>query len=367
MNEMRDGLVGTEPVGTDSAGIEPVGTGLLGVEPTPVVKPEVVAVTGAGGFIGSHLVEALVARGHRVKAFVHYNGLGRYGWLDSLSPDQLAAIEVHAGDIRDRGTVQRLVDDAAVVYHLAALGGIPYSYRAPQSYVETNIMGTLNVLESSRTAGTPRVVVTSTSEVYGTAVTVPMTESHRLRGQSPYSASKIGADKLAESFHLSFGLPVVTLRPFNTYGPRQSTRAVIPTIISQLATGSGRVELGATETTRDLLFVNDTVTAFITVGTAPAEVVCGQVFQVATGQETSVRELVRRIGGLLGVVPEIVVSDGRLRPTASEVERLLGDSSRLRRHTGWQPMSSLEDGLKTTVEWFLDPANLSRYRADRAV
>ncbi|GAB2947596.1 NAD-dependent 4,6-dehydratase LegB [Micromonospora polyrhachis] len=331
------------------------------------VKPDVVAVTGAGGFIGSHLVEALLARGHRVKALVHYTGRGTHGWLDTFSADQLAAIDVHSGDIRDRGTVQRLVEDASVVYHLAALVGIPYSYLAPQSYVETNVVGTLNVLESARTVGTPRVVVTSTSEVYGTAVTVPMTEAHRLRGQSPYSASKIGADKLAESYHLSFGLPVVTLRPFNTYGPRQSTRAVIPTIISQLAAGTGRIELGATKPTRDLLFVADTAAAFIAAGTAPAEAVLGQVFQAATGQETSVGELVRRIAGIFGVTPEIVVTEQRLRPSNSEVERLLGDSTRLRRHTGWQPLSSLDDGLKTTVEWFLDPGNLSRYRADRAV
>ncbi|HEY0699398.1 MAG TPA: GDP-mannose 4,6-dehydratase [Micromonospora sp.] len=327
----------------------------------------VVAVTGAGGFIGSHLVEALVARGHRVRAFVHYNGLGTYGWLDTLAPDQLAQVEVHAGDVRDRGMVQRFTDGAEVVYHLAALGGIPYSYLAPQSYVETNVTGTLNVLESARVAGTPRVVVTSTSEVYGTAVSVPMTESHRLRGQSPYAASKIGADKLAESYHLSFGLPVVVLRPFNTYGPRQSTRAVIPTIVTQLAAGDGPVELGATTTTRDLLFVADTVAAFVAVGTAPAEHVVGQVLQAATGQETSVAELVRMVAAILGRTPEIRVRDERLRPTDSEVERLCGDAGLLRARTGWQPSVSIADGLKVTAEWFLDPANLTRYKAERAV
>ncbi|GAA2704209.1 SDR family NAD(P)-dependent oxidoreductase [Micromonospora olivasterospora] len=328
---------------------------------------DLVAVTGAGGFIGSHLVEALVGRGHRVRAFAHYNGAGTYGWLDTLHADQLARVEILAGDIRDRTMVDRLVEGASVVYHLAALGGIPYSYLAPQSYVETNVVGTLNVLESARRAGTGRVVVTSTSEVYGTATTVPMTEAHRLRGQSPYAASKIGADKLAESFQLSFGLPVVTLRPFNTYGPRQSTRAVIPTIVSQLAKGSRTVELGAVDTTRDLLFVADTVAAFVAVGTAPADRVVGQVFQAATGRETAVGELVRRIAAIFGVEPEIRVSDARLRPEGSEVERLVGDAGLLRSATGWQSAVPLDDGLKATVEWFLDPANLGRYRADRAV
>nr|WTA69728.1 GDP-mannose 4,6-dehydratase [Micromonospora sp. NBC_00855] len=328
---------------------------------------ELVAVTGAGGFIGSHLVEALVNRGHRVRAFVHYNGAGSYGWLDTFGADQLAQVEVVAGDIRDRGMVQRLVDDVSLVYHLAALGGIPYSYLAPQSYVETNIVGTLNVLESARVAGSPRVVVTSTSEVYGTATSVPMTETHRLRGQSPYAATKIGADKLAESYHLSFELPVVTLRPFNTYGPRQSTRAVIPTIVAQLAREPDVIELGAVETTRDLVFVGDTVAAFIAVGSAPADRVVGQVFQAATGRETSVGELVRRIAGIFGVEPQVLVSDARLRPTGSEVERLLGDASLLRAQTGWAPVTSLDAGLKATVEWFLDPANLARYRVDRSV
>ncbi|GAA3774011.1 SDR family NAD(P)-dependent oxidoreductase [Micromonospora maritima] len=342
-------------------------TGADPLGPSEPATPEVVAVTGAGGFIGSHLVEALVARGHLVKALVHYNGLGSYGWLDTVPPAHLDRVEVIAGDIRDRGTVQRLVADAGVVYHLAALGGIPYSYLAPQSYVDTNVVGTLNVLEAVRTAGTGRLVVTSTSEVYGTAVSVPMTESHRLRGQSPYAASKIAADKLAESFHLSFGLPVVTLRPFNTYGPRQSTRAVIPTIISQLAAGVRRIELGAVNTTRDLLFVADTVAAFIAAGNAPADAVLGETLQAATGQETSVAELVRRIAAAFGTTVEIAVADERLRPANSEVERLVGDSALLRGRTGWQPAVTLDDGLKQTIEWFVDPANLARYRPERAV
>lgn len=328
---------------------------------------ETVVVTGAGGFIGSHLVEGLLTRGYRVRALVHYDGLGSYGWLDSLPADQLAAIEVHAGDIRDRGTVHRLVDGASVVYHLAALGGIPYSYLAPQSYLETNVVGTLNVLESARAVGAGRVVVTSTSEVYGSATAVPMTETHRLRAQSPYAASKIAADKLAESFHLSFGLPVVTLRPFNTYGPRQSTRAVIPTIVSQLATGSGRIELGATTTTRDLLFVADTVAAFVAAGTAPADRVVGRTLQAATGVETSVGELVRRIASIFGSSVHVAVRDDRLRPAESEVDRLVGDAAALHQATGWQPMTSLDQGLKATVEWFTDPENLGRYRPDRAV
>ncbi|MFI7069446.1 SDR family NAD(P)-dependent oxidoreductase [Micromonospora sediminicola] len=326
-----------------------------------------VVVTGAGGFIGSHLVEALVTAGHPVRALVHYNGAGSHGWLDTFDQDQLAGVEVVAGDIRDRGMVQRLVDGASTVYHLAALGGIPYSYLAPQSYVDTNITGTLNVLESARTAGVGRVVVTSTSEVYGTATTVPMTERHRLRGQSPYSASKIGADKLAESYHLSFGLPVVTLRPFNTYGPRQSTRAVIPTIVSQLAKGGDVVRLGALRTTRDLLYVTDTVAAFQAVGTAPDDAVVGGVFQAATGRETSIGDLVRKIAAMFGVQPEVMVTEDRLRPAESEVERLLGDPGLLQARTGWRPATSIDEGLKATVEWFLDPANLARYRSDRAV
>ena len=225
--------------------------------------PDLVAVTGADGFIGSHLVEALVRAGHRVRAMAVYNSMGSWGWLDTLGPDVLGSVEVQLGDVRDRDSVLTLMRDASVVYHLAALIAIPYSYRAPSSYVDTNVVGTLNVLESARALGTPRVVHTSTSEVYGTAQTVPIDEFHPLQAQSPYAASKVGADKLAESYHLSFELPVVTLRPFNTYGPRQSSRAVIPTVIAQAASGSRTIEVGALAPVRDFNFVSDTASAFL--------------------------------------------------------------------------------------------------------
>lgn len=321
-----------------------------------------VAVTGADGFIGSHLVERLVADGHQVRAMALYNSFGRWGWLDTLDPEVLSTVDVRAGDIRDPSCVRELVDGSEVVYHLAALIAIPYSYRAARSYVDTNVLGTLNVLEAARDAGTPRLVHTSTSETYGTARSVPISEAHPLQAQSPYAATKVAADKLVESYHLSFGVPAVTLRPFNTFGPRQSARAVIPTVVSQLAAGASEIRLGALNPTRDFTFVADTAAAFVAVGTAPAGSVVGEVFNAGTGAEISIGDLTARIGELMGRPVPVWPDPDRLRPEASEVMRLVCDSAKLRARTGWQPRFSLSDGLKLTIDWFLDPANLALYR-----
>ncbi|WP_223198671.1 SDR family NAD(P)-dependent oxidoreductase [Solihabitans fulvus] len=325
----------------------------------------VVAVTGAEGFIGSHLVELLVRRGHRVRAMVLYNSFGSWGWLDSLSRDVLAQVDVVLGDVRDPASMREVVADAEVVYHLAALIAIPYSYRAPRSYVDTNVTGTLNVLEAVRAAETPRLVHTSTSETFGTARTVPISESHPLQAQSPYAASKLGADKLVESYHLSFGLPTVTLRPFNTFGPRQSARAVIPTVVSQLAAGHSRLELGALDPTRDFLFVKDTVEAFVTVGTAQSSAVIGEDFNAGTGTEVSIGQLAEDIVRLMGVEAEITEDPQRIRPKGSEVLRLVADATKLRERTGWEPRYTRDQGLHETIAWFLDPANLAHYRPEQ--
>lgn len=321
------------------------------------------AVTGADGFIGSHLVEALVASGSRVRAMAQYNSFGSWGWLETLPPDVLAQTDVVLGDVRDPGSVRDFVRDATVVYHLAALIAIPYSYRAPRSYLETNAAGTLNVLEAAREHGTPRVVHTSTSEVYGTALSVPIHEGHPLQAQSPYAASKVAADKLAESFHLSFSLPVVVLRPFNTFGPRQSARAVIPTIISQLATGDAPVRLGSSSPTRDFTYVADTVQAFLAVGQADAAAVEGKVLNSGTGHEKAVGELVTLIARIMGRDARVEEDPERVRPDRSEVMRLVCDSTELRRLTGWRPRHTLEEGLKATVEWFCRAENLARYKS----
>jgi NAD dependent epimerase/dehydratase len=306
-----------------------------------------------------------VANGTRVRAMVQYNAFNSWGWLESLSPEVLDAVEVQLGDIRDVTSVRELATGADVLYHLAALIAIPYSYRSPRSYVETNVLGTLNVLQAAQQLGTPRVVHTSTSEVYGTARTVPISEDHPLQGQSPYSASKIGADKLAESYHLSFDLPVATLRPFNTYGPRQSARAVIPTVIAQLQAGATTIRLGDLRPTRDFLFVTDTARAFVAVGEAPAEAVVGRVLNAGTGVETSIGDLVRLICEITGRQVEVVEEAARLRPAGSEVMRLLCDPTRLAAATGWHSRVPLRDGLATTVTWFANPANLGRYKWDR--
>ena len=329
--------------------------------------PDVVAVTGGDGFIGSHLVERLVADGHRVRAMALYSAVGSWGWLDHLPPDVMARVDVVSTDVRDPRAVREFIGDASVVYHLAALIGIPYSYRAPQSYLDTNATGTLNVLEAARELGTGRVVHTSTSEVYGSALRVPIDESHPLQAQSPYAASKIAADKLAESYHLSFGVPVVTLRPFNTYGPRQSARAVIPTVATQLAGGQRRLRIGLLTPTRDFNHVSDTVAAFVAVGTAPAERVVGRVLNAGSGVETSIGDVVKLIGEVLGVEPDVEREDERLRPDASEVMRLVADTTALRDATGWEPAVTLRDGLAGTVAWFSDSENLARYRTDRFI
>jgi NAD dependent epimerase/dehydratase len=321
-----------------------------------------VAVTGAEGFIGSHLVERLVEHGHRVRAMVQYNSFGLWGWLDTLDPDVMAQVEVVPGDVRDPASVLGLITGAEAVYHLAALIAIPYSYQAPRSYVETNVLGTLHVLEAVRALGTPRLVHTSTSETYGTARAVPITEEHPQQTQSPYAASKLGGDKLVESYVDSFGIQAVTLRPFNTFGPRQSARAVIPTVISQIAAGQDRIQLGALDPTRDFMFVKDTATAFHTVGTAPAQAVVGELFNAGTGGEISIGALAATIAAQMGRTVEIAEDPQRVRPENSEVMRLVCGAEKLRAATGWSPEHSLEGGLKLTIDWFSDPANLARYK-----
>lgn len=315
-----------------------------------------VLVTGAGGFIGSHLTERLVAEGARTRAFVHYNALGTWGWLDSTTIK--SDIEVFHGDICDLESLREPFKDTEVVFHLAALIAIPYSYRAPRSYVRTNVEGTLNVLEAARAAGVQRMVHTSTSEVYGTARIVPIPETHPLNGQSPYAASKIGADQLANSYHCSFGLPVATIRPFNTYGPRQSARAVIPTIISQALAGR-QVNLGNLSPTRDLCYVDDTVEGFLRV--ASSEHTVGRVTNIGTGVEISIGDLSNLILNLTDRHVSIMIDEGRRRPTESEVERLCADVSDCERLLSWRPKTSLEAGLRRTIAWVSE--NQDRFRA----
>ena len=314
-------------------------------------------VTGAGGFIGSHLTERLVELGAKTRAMVHYNALGSAGWLDD-SPVR-KEIEIIAGDIGDRDSAMLAVKGTEIVFHLASLIAIPYSYRAPASYVHTNVEGTLNVLQAARDAGVARVVHTSTSEVYGTAQYVPIDEKHPLRGQSPYSASKIGADKIAESFHLSFGLPLVTVRPFNTYGPRQSARAVIPTIITQCLTGSV-VRLGNLRPTRDLNYVADTANGFVKAAEVPEAV--GRTINLGSGKEISIGDLGNLIARLCGREITIESDEQRERPDDSEVERLLADNTLARTILGWEPTTSLEDGLVQTTAWLRQ--HLNRYQPD---
>jgi NAD dependent epimerase/dehydratase len=323
---------------------------------------ETVAVTGAEGFIGSHLVELLVRRGHRVRAMVLYNMFSSKGWLDTLAPEVTDQVDVVFGDVRDPATVRELVEGAEVVYHLAAIGSVPYSYSAPRSFVDTNTIGTLHVLEAVRACRTPRMVHTSTSETYGTARTVPISEAHPLQAQSPYAASKTAADKLVESFHLSFGVPAVTLRPFNTFGPRQSTRAVIPQIITQLASGSKQLMLGALDPTRDFSYVLDTAQAFIEVGNAPASAVLGELFNCGPGDDIAIGKLAEDICRLMGVEADIVEDPKRLRPKDSEVMRLVCDATKLRERTAWAPRYTRDEGLRETIEWFREPANLALFK-----
>lgn len=321
-----------------------------------------VLVTGADGFIGSHLVEGLLDHGVTVKAFVYYNSFNSWGWLDSLDEKRLSAVEVFAGDIRDPHGVSEAMKGCDVVMHLAALIAIPFSYHSPDSYVDTNIKGTLNVVQAARDLGTERVAVTSTSEVYGTARTVPIDESHPRQPQSPYSATKIGADCIAESFYRSFDTPVTIVRPFNTYGPRQSARAVIPTIITQLVSGSKELRLGSLHPTRDLNYVSDTVDGYIKA--VECDSLVGRDVNIANGKEISVGELASTLIDIISSDARVIEEGERLRPDKSEVERLLGSNDLLRRETGWEPKISLREGLERTVEWFRDPANLARYKAD---
>jgi NAD dependent epimerase/dehydratase len=320
-----------------------------------------VLVTGADGFIGSHLVEALLAHGCDVRSFVYYNSFNSWGWLDSLPIDVVKGLDVFAGDIRDPHGVELAMQGCDVVFHLAALIAIPFSYHSPDSYVDTNIKGTLNVLQAAKKLNVERVLVTSTSEVYGTAQYAPIDEKHPFQGQSPYSATKIGADRLAESFYRSFQTPVTIVRPFNTYGPRQSARAVIPTIITQLLLGATELKLGSLTPTRDFNYVKDTAQGFIALATSDAAV--GQEVNIATNSEVSVGDIARVLIDELNPDVKIVTEDDRLRPDASEVFRLIGDNTLIKSLTDWTPEYDLRRGLQDTIQWFKEPENLSRYKA----
>lgn len=322
-----------------------------------------VLVTGADGFIGSHVVEALVRAGYKAKAFVYYNSFGSWGWLDHSDPEIRKSIEVFSGDIRDPNGVRTAMEGCDVVLHLAALIAIPYSYHSPDSYVETNIRGTLNVLQAARLLETERIVCTSTSEVYGTARFVPITEEHPLQPQSPYSATKIAADQLALSYHASFGTPVTVLRPFNTYGPRQSARAVIPTVITQIGKGERKLKLGALHPTRDFTFVEDTAKGFIQA--AQCDALVGQVTNIGSGFEISISDAVGLIASCMNAKVEIMQDQQRLRPEASEVERLFADTGKAKALMNWSPThggrEGFEKGLLKTIDWFLKPENMRHY------
>jgi NAD dependent epimerase/dehydratase len=319
-----------------------------------------VLVTGADGFIGSHLTEKLIESGRQVKAFVYYNSFNSWGWLDTLPKDKLAEIEIFAGDIRDPNGVRQAAAGAEQIYHLAALVAIPFSYHSPDSYVDTNIKGALNVLQAARDLNTGRVLVTSTSEVYGTARYVPIDEKHPFQGQSPYAATKIGADRMAESFYRSFGLPVTIVRPFNTYGPRQSARAVIPTIITQLLSGLTEIKLGALSPTRDFNYVLDTVAGFLAI--AATEKTIGEEINIATQQEISIGELAEELISQINPRARILCDEIRLRPEKSEVNRLLGSNEKIRSLTDWSPGYTLAQGLQETIQWIRQ--NLDRYKVD---
>jgi NAD dependent epimerase/dehydratase len=319
-----------------------------------------VLVTGADGFIGSHLVEALLEEGANVTAFVYYNSFSNWGWLDTFPKDKLSKIKVFQGDIRDGNCVREAVKDVEVVFHLAALIAIPYSYYAPESYVDTNIKGTLNVLQASKDFGIEKVLVTSTSEVYGTAKYVPIDELHPFQGQSPYSATKIGADRIAESFYRSYDLPVTIVRPFNTYGPRQSARAVIPTIITQLLAGKTEIKLGNLTPTRDFNYVKDTANGFVEI--AKSDKTVGQEINIATGVEISVGDIFEELRLQINENARVVNDEIRLRPEKSEVDRLLGSNKKILELTNWTPKYNLKEGLKETIAWLRN--NLDKYKTD---
>ena len=315
-------------------------------------------VTGADGFIGSHLVDLLLAEGIKVRALAQYNSFNNWGWLEGNSHENL---EVVCGDVRDAAFCRHISQGVDTIFHLAALIAIPYSYVAPESYVDTNVTGTLNMCQAARDLGVERLIVTSTSEVYGTAQYVPIDELHPRQPQSPYSATKIGADAIAKSFYNAFGLPVVIARPFNTYGPRQSARAIIPTIISQIAAGADEIKVGDLTPTRDFNFVEDTCRGFLAL--ARAEGVEGEEINIATGTEVTMKETLETIARIMNSDVRYVVDPQRLRPSKSEVFRWCGDNRKIQSLTGWHPQVTLEEGLRRTIEWFLNPANLAKYKA----
>ena len=321
-----------------------------------------VLVTGADGFIGSHLVEKLLEEGYNVRAFVYYNSFNSWGWLDTLDKNKLSKIEIFSGDIRDPNGVKEAMKGIDIVFHLAALIAIPFSYHSPDSYVDTNIKGTLNVLQAARDLKTKRILITSTSEVYGTAKYVPIDENHPYQGQSPYSATKIGADRLAESFYKSFNMPITIVRPFNTYGPRQSSRAVIPTIITQLLNGETEIKLGALTPTRDFNYVKDTVKGFIEI--AKSENTIGEEINIATCSEISIEELALEIINQINPKAKIICDEERLRPDKSEVNRLLGCNKKIKKLTNWNPEYSFKEGIKETIEWFKNEEVLKKYKSD---
>jgi dTDP-glucose 4,6-dehydratase len=309
-------------------------------------------VTGAGGFIGSHLVERLLEEGWQVRALVHYDSSSRWGWLEGLRSRPPAGLKVVSGDVTDPEQTRRAVEGRDTVFHLAALISVAYSYEAARAFVETNTLGTLNLAQAALDAGVSRFILTSTSEVYGSARYTPIDEEHPLQAQSPYAASKVGAEKIVESFARSYGLPAITLRPFNTFGPRQSTRAIVPTIITQALAGP-EMQLGSLEPVRDLTFVADTVAGFVAAADAPTEAL-GRVFNLGSGRGVSIGELVERVGEILGVRPAVRTDPRRVRPAASEVLRLVSDNSRAREILGWSPRVSLDDGLERTIRWIRD-------------
>ena len=319
-----------------------------------------ILVTGADGFIGSHLTERLLELGYDVRAFAYYNSFNSWGWLDTLDKEKIKDIEIFTGDIRDPNGVREAMKGVDEVYHLAALIAIPFSYHSPDSYVDTNIKGTLNVLQAARELGTDRILVTSTSEVYGTAQYVPIDEKHPFQGQSPYSATKIGADRIAESFYRSFNLPITIVRPFNTYGPRQSARAVIPTIITQLLSGKEQIKLGSLDPTRDFNYVKDTVNGFIEISKSNKTI--GEEINIATQKEISIGQLAEELIRQINPNARIVCDNQRIRPEKSEVERLLGSNKKIMELTNWRPQYTFEEGIAETIEWMR--LNLDSYKVD---
>ncbi|MCK0115066.1 NAD-dependent 4,6-dehydratase LegB [Gelidibacter sp. F63206] len=327
-----------------------------------ILNNKKILVTGADGFIGSHLVEKLIDDGHEVKAFVYYNSFNSWGWLDSFPKEKLSKIEIFSGDVRDPNGVRTAMKNCDIVFHLAALIAIPYSYHSPDSYVDTNVKGTLNIIQAAKDLEVERVLVTSTSEVYGTAQYVPIDEKHPKQPQSPYSASKIGADCMADSFYRSFDMPITIVRPFNTYGPRQSARAIIPTIITQLLNGFDEINLGDLTPTRDLLYVKDTISGFIKI--AETDSLIGHECNIATSSEISMRKMADTLIELINPNAKIIQDEDRMRPEKSEVFRLFGDNSKLLKHTDWKVEHSLEQGLRQTIDWFSNKENLKHYKAD---